>query len=731
MGASYSGFIGGRAIATGIIGGDPGIRFGGGGNKYKVQKDLLDVTSSGPVYARDTEPYVAMLMPAAGKTIDTVIVSMGGVDITSTAWKSAASKIVVDNVIGPIDIVASAVETPDSIDLEDVDSSFRTKLTEVVASVNASGQSEIAFAVITDPHSANPSVNKSQNIARYLLKNSKANKLFMLGDYCTTNWSTPAWESFAEPLLNCAEKVYVTLGNHEYFGSTAAGLATIRSDFVNDKTNLTGSTTNFYYYLDDAVHKVRYILINTSETMTNHFSSTQLAWLQGAVQLPTSEWKIIAMSHFPVYRPSEGGEMTSNEQVSEGRLAIRDALLSTNGTVIAYLCGHIHADLRHVVDYSFYEQILNCDTNGTAVTVFNVNLETGIVNEYRIGNRGEDMSFDYDDLPEMVTRTVTNTLTGCTTNNNTTSLINGRPYTATLTPDLNYDLSTGTITITMGELNITQACYNAETRVISVPSVQDDLSIVAVAEYVAPVTEFTADWFTKGTNRRSLNFPANIADLDIDAEFPQYFAVICAHGGSAYETGFRNSTYAAYGSRTTSWTAKYWNLIDSTGTDGKKVFNTTTLPTVSVNGRSYCYHTFTRADHNAAFAARQTAIAGGQIAQTGAIVVTKSNGAGGDIWVLDQNVTADNVKSIIKRLPAHLLKIIATFNQGDHVVYTTDTLDSLKQYLLVQEQWTYNVLKDIADSDYTLSGTLEEGTSTITVTYGELTATFTVTVTAA
>ena len=65
------------------------------------------------------------------------------------------------------------------------------------------------------------------------------------------------------------------------------------------------------------------------------------------------------------------------------------------------------------------------------------------------------------------------------------------------------------------------------------------------------------------------------------------------------------------------------------------------------------------------------------------------------------------------------------------MIYTTDTLDSLKQYLTVQERWTYNVLKDIADSDYTLSGTLEEGTSTITVTYGELTATFTVTVTAA
>ena len=74
--------------------------------------------------------------------------------------------------------------------------------------------------------------------------------------------------------------------------------------------------------------------------------------------------------------------------------------------------------------------------------------------------------------------------------------------------------------------------------------------------------------------------------------------------------------------------------------------------------------------------------------------------------------------------------IIAVFTQGSAVIYTTDSLDVLRQYLVV----TGTYIKDSVEfedeiSDYTLSGTLTAGTSTITVVYGEETATFTVDVT--
>lgn len=736
--AYYTGFQGGQPIASAIVGDEGvGVRFGGGGERYAVQANLLDVTSSGQNFARSTDPYIATLTPATGLTIDTVVVTMGGVDITSTVWDSGSSKITVAAPTADIVIYASAVTTPDTITLNDVDSSFRTKTSAVVADVNEGDASTISFIVITDPHSDNPSTNKSQNIARYLLKNSRANKLFLLGDYCNTNWVLAEWQAYAAPLLNCAEKVYATIGNHEWFGNpSGTGLSDIYDDFLAAKNIQNGVPSSFYYYIDDTVHKVRYIVINTSEGATNAVSSTQLSWLNSAVQLPTSEWGIIAMSHFPVYRSNSSGEITSSESVSDERYAIRDALLTTNGTLLMYLCGHTHADVRYVVDYSFYEQVLTCDLGETAVTVFNVNLETGAVSEYRIGNRGTDMSFDFDDLPAMVTRTISNTLTGCTTNNGATSTINGRPYSATLTPEANYDLSTGTVVITMGGVDVTSTAYDSSTRAISISAVDGDLSITATATYVAPLTEFTADWFSKGTTRSNISFPANMKN--VDSEFPDYFCVIYTNGPTTTTTGFRGNTYAGYGSRTSGYTQKIWNLINATGSEGKVAFTTTTLPEKTVDGNKYVFHTFTRADHDAAWAARVAAIAGGQVAQAGNILVyNKTPAAGADIWVIAENVTSSNFTSYARRLPTHLLNITASFVQGDNVIYDTATLDDLIPYLTVTGKYTYNNSAEIASTDYTLSGTIAAGTCTITVTSNEnttlgshATATFTVEITA-
>lgn len=63
-------------------------------------------------------------------------------------------------------------------------------------------------------------------------------------------------------------------------------------------------------------------------------------------------------------------------------------------------------------------------------------------------------------------------------------------------------------------------------------------------------------------------------------------------------------------------------------------------------------------------------------------------------------------------------RITAVFDAGINVIYTDDALDTLKQYLTVK----YFATKEstgtvISSSDYTLSGTLTEGTSTVTVSY--------------
>jgi hypothetical protein len=78
-----------------------------------------------------------------------------------------------------------------------------------------------------------------------------------------------------------------------------------------------------------------------------------------------------------------------------------------------------------------------------------------------------------------------------------------------------------------------------------------------------------------------------------------------------------------------------------------------------------------------------------------------------------------------------LLSITANFQQGQAVVYNTDSLDSLKQYLTVTAVYDDASTETVPSSAYTLIGTLTTGTSVITVTYEGKTDAFNVTVTAA
>lgn len=76
---------------------------------------------------------------------------------------------------------------------------------------------------------------------------------------------------------------------------------------------------------------------------------------------------------------------------------------------------------------------------------------------------------------------------------------------------------------------------------------------------------------------------------------------------------------------------------------------------------------------------------------------------------------------------ATLTEISAVYTPSG-TVYESDSLDSLKSGLVVTAHWSNDTTSDVASADYTLSGTLTTGTSTVTVSYGGMTTTFDVTV---
>ena len=79
---------------------------------------------------------------------------------------------------------------------------------------------------------------------------------------------------------------------------------------------------------------------------------------------------------------------------------------------------------------------------------------------------------------------------------------------------------------------------------------------------------------------------------------------------------------------------------------------------------------------------------------------------------------------------ATVVSISAVYTQSG-TVYNTTSLDSLKEDLVVTATWSDSNVTTVDPEDYTLSGTLTVGTSTVTVSYGGQTTTFTVTVTEA
>lgn len=108
----------------------------------------------------------------------------------------------------------------------------------------------------------------------------------------------------------------------------------------------------------------------------------------------------------------------------------------------------------------------------------------------------------------------------------------------------------------------------------------------------------------------------------------------------------------------------------------------------------------------------------------GGVDVTATTYSSGTVSI--PSVTGNIVITATAVLAAQ--SITATYTQSG-TVYDTDSLDSLKADLVVTANYAGGTSETVPASDYTLSGTLTAGTSTITVSYAGLTTTFNVTVT--
>ena len=82
-----------------------------GGTSYNITQNLTNVTSSNTATTiEDGAAYTTTLTAESGYTMDTVTVSMGGVDITNTAYTEETGVVSIGSVTGSIIITATATE---------------------------------------------------------------------------------------------------------------------------------------------------------------------------------------------------------------------------------------------------------------------------------------------------------------------------------------------------------------------------------------------------------------------------------------------------------------------------------------------------------------------------------------------------------------------------------------------------------------------------------------------
>lgn len=98
--------------------------------------------------------------------------------------------------------------------------------------------------------------------------------------------------------------------------------------------------------------------------------------------------------------------------------------------------------------------------------------------------------------------------------------------------------------------------------------------------------------------------------------------------------------------------------------------------------------------------------------------------------IISIDEVTDTLTIFVSAVAVTLVSISAVYTQSG-TVYNTDNLDSLKDDLIVTATWSDSSTTTVPSTDYTLSGTLTVGTSTVTVSYGGKTATFSVTVSSA
>lgn len=328
-------------------------------------------------------------------------------------------------------------------------------------------------------------------------------------------------------------ETFITPGNHD---TATYGFAQ-NNEYLSQ--SVTDGLIGTYRYVDFTSKKVRVICLNTAEVEgltvsgqsgTERITGTQLQWFADALDLSAksdaASWGIIILSHHPLdwgaILPAAnclqayltGGSFS----VTHNGVAVSKNFSGKNAAkVICQFHGHVHGfrvdDIRHgsvgsltattvkriaIPNACFartneYGENTGVDSNGiefgettsydkvdgtaenTAFCLVSIDLDNEVIYADCYG-AGYDRVISYAE-EVIVTYSVTNNLTNATSSNGTATVTEGSNYSAAITANSGYEISS--IKVTMGGVDITSTAVNGSN--ISIAKATGNIVITATA----------------------------------------------------------------------------------------------------------------------------------------------------------------------------------------------------------------------------------------------------------
>ena len=190
-------------------------------------------------------------------------------------------------------------------------------------------------------------------------------------------------------------------------------------------------------------------------------------------------------------------------------------------------------------------------------------------------------------IHQVVKYTITNKLTNCTSSNSDTSIEENKSYAATISPSSGHTLTDASISVTMGEVDITKTAYN--NGIINISSVTGNVIItISAVKIASSVNEINPSYLTvKDYKTIMINNPATML-----AEMPDTISFVAKDVSN-----------------------EYWGSGIALGLDvrnDKHVVTKTpiayTKHTLNINNVLYAVVTVTKADYSTAYTAYKNSI---------------------------------------------------------------------------------------------------------------------------